>query len=46
MNGATLDHKFCYDIPADFFKYIHIYVNTNKNFDRNHIYISLMIKSL
>lgn len=40
MNGATLDNKFCYDIPADFFKYIRIYLNTNKNFDRNHVYIS------
>lgn len=38
-NSAALDN-FCYDIPADFFKYIRIYLNANKNFDGNHLYIT------
>lgn len=32
--------NFCYYIPADVFKYIRICVNSNKNFDGNHVYIT------
>ena len=38
-NGTVFDN-FCYDIPAEFFKYIRIYLNTNKNFDGNHLYLT------
>lgn len=39
-NNSVVSYNFSYIIPADFFKYIHIYLNANTNFDEKHLYIT------